>query len=242
MHSNNTTPIIIVPMAGIGSRFIEAGFDTIKPLIPIYGKAMIEYAIDSVGIDGQWIFIVQRHHRTKYDLDNILTKLKPGCIILDTAGGVTEGAACTVLLAEKYIDNSRPLILINSDNIIKWDAENEFPKFMESDSEGLILCFKDKDPKWSFAKIGANGYVAEVAEKKPISDNATAGLYIWKKGSDFVSAAKSMILKNIRVNNEFYLCPVYNENIEAEQKVSICMVESMDGVGTPEDLEKFLNK
>jgi dTDP-glucose pyrophosphorylase len=229
-------------MAGIGSRFLEAGYDTIKPLIPIHGKAMIEYAIDSVGIDGQWIFIVQQHHRMKYDLDNILTKLKPGCIILDTAGGVTQGAACTVLLAEKYIDNNRPLILINSDNIIKWNAEHEFPKFMNSNSDGLILCFKDTDPKWSFAKLGTNGYVAEVAEKNPISDNATAGLYIWKQGSDFVSAAKSMILKNIRVNNEFYLCPVYNENIEGDQKVSICMVESMDGVGTPEDLERYINK
>jgi len=229
-------------MAGLGSRFVEAGYTDIKPLIPIFGKPMIEHVVDSVGIQGDWIFIVQKDHREKYNLDNILHSIRPGCTIIDTGGGVTEGAACSVLLAERHIDNYSPLIIINSDNIIRWDAENIFSKFIESETDGLILCFKDTDPKWSFARLGTDGYVLDVAEKNPISDNATAGMYIWKHGYDFVSSAKSMILKNIRVNNEFYICPVYNENIEAGQKISICMVDSMDGVGTPGDLERYLNK
>jgi dTDP-glucose pyrophosphorylase len=229
-------------MAGLGSRFVEAGYKDIKPLIPIFGKPMIEHVVDSVGLPGDWIFIVQKEHRQKYDLDNILKRIRPGCTIIDTGGGVTEGAACSVLLAEEYINNSRPLIVINSDNIIKWNSNNIFPQFLNSDSSGLILCFKDTNPKWSFARLGSDGYVLDVAEKNPISDNATAGMYIWKQGCDFVSSAKSMIIKEIRVNNEFYLCPVYNENIEAGQKISICMVESMEGVGTPTDLEGYINK
>lgn len=242
MNYTNITPTIVVPMAGQGSRFVAAGFKDIKPLIPIFDKPMIEHVVESVGVAGNWVFIVQKEHREKYDLDNILERIQPGCTIIDTGGGVTEGAACSVLLADKHIDNNRPLIIINSDNIIKWDAENIFPKFMESNSSGLILCFRDTDPKWSFAKLDESGYVSEVAEKNPISDNATAGMYIWKRGCDFVSAARSMIQQNIRVNNEFYLCPVYNENIKIGQRISICMVDSMDGVGTPEDLERYINK
>jgi len=227
-------------MAGMGTRFSNAGYINIKPLIPIFGKPMIEHVIKSVGIDGKWVFIVQKTHREDYNLDEILNAICPGCTIIDTGGGVTEGAACSVLLAESHIDNSNPLIVINSDNIIGWKSNIVFDKFMNSDADGLILCFKDTDPKWSFARIGNNGYVTDVAEKDPISDNATAGMYIWKRGEDFVSAAKSMILKNIRVNNEFYLCPTYNENISAGQKISISTVDSMDGVGTPEDLEEYI--
>lgn len=229
-------------MAGLGSRFVDAGYREIKPLIPIFGKPMIEHVVDSVGLSGDWIFIVQKEHRQKYDLDNILKRIRPGCKIIDTGGGVTEGAACSVLLAEEFINGVRPLVVINSDNIIKWDAEHIFPAFLNSNSSGLILCFKDTDPKWSFARLGPDGFVLDVAEKNPISDNATAGMYIWKHGYDFVSSAKSMILKNIRVNNEFYICPVYNENIEGGQQISICMVDNMDGVGTPADLERYLNK
>lgn len=232
---------LVVPMAGMGSRFLRAGYKDIKPLIPIFGKAMIEHVVNSVGLDGDWVFIVQKKHRDDYNLDQILTALRPGCTIIDTGSGVTEGAACSVLLAEQYIDNDSPLIVINSDNIITWEAAETFADFLSSDADGLILCFKDTDPKWSFARIGKDGYVLDVAEKNPISDNATAGMYIWKRGRDFVSSAKSMILKNIRVNNEFYLCPVYNENIEAGQRIAITMVDKMEGVGTPEDLDYFIS-
>jgi dTDP-glucose pyrophosphorylase len=227
-------------MAGLGSRFADVGYKEIKPLIPIHGKPMIQYAIDSVGLDGNWIFIVQQVHRIHYNLDEILQSICPNCIIVDTGGGLTEGAACSVLLAEKYINNEQPLIVINSDNIIKWKSAEVFDNFIESTDDGMILCFKATDPKWSFAKLGTNSYVEEVAEKNPISDNATVGLYVWRRGRDFVNAAHSMISKNIRTNNEFYLCPVYNENIELGQRISIHMVENMYGVGTPEDLDYYL--
>lgn len=242
MQSNRSTPTIIVPMAGMGSRFSSAGYTDIKPMIPIFGKAMVEHVVDSVGLDGNWIFIVQKLHRERYGLDAFLRKIRPNCVIIDTGGGPTEGAACSILLAKSYINNDNPLVVINSDNIIKWDTEHFKKHIFDGESDGLILTFEDTDPKWSFARLDENGHVAEVAEKKPISTHATAGLYVWKYGKDFVAGAEQMIAKNIRVNNEFYVAPVYNENIEMGKKISIAQVEKMDGVGTPEDLERYINQ
>ena len=236
-------PTIVVPMAGMGSRFSQAGYKDIKPLIPIFDKPMIEHVVDSVGLEGNWIFIVQKTHREQYNLDEILNRIRPGCKIIDTGAGVTEGAACSVLLAKEYINNISPLVVINSDNIIEWDTElyDEIINIRKSD--GLILCFHDTDPKWSFAKLDPDTFfVSEVAEKKPISDYATAGMYIWRHGRDFVTAAEQMIAKNIRTNNEFYLCPVYNENIAMGQNIEVCIVDAMHGVGTPEDLERYINR
>jgi len=231
-------------MAGLGTRFSKAGYKDIKPMIPIFGKPMIEHVVESVGLQGNWVFIVQKGHRDDYNLDAYLNKLRPGCKIIDTGGGVTEGAACSVLLAKEHIDNDAPLVVINSDNIIDWDVDL-YHQYMMSDAlvDGLILCFNDTDPRWSFAKLDADGkYVAEVAEKKPISNFATAGMYIWKQGKQFVAAAERMIEKNIRVNNEFYLCPVYNENIAEGQRIIVGMVNAMHGVGTPEELERYISR
>lgn len=227
-------------MAGEGSRFSQAGFKTIKPLIPIFDKPMVEHVIDSIGItDAKWIFIVQKKHRDEYNLDEVLHLIKPGCIIVDTGGGVTEGAACSILLAENHIDLENPLIIVNSDNIIHWDV-NELMRLNEECLDGMILCFRDTNPKWSFVRLDENGHVLEVAEKTPISDIATAGMYIWKTGKSFVQSAKMMIDKNIRVNGEFYLCPVYNQNVVLGEKIGVSWVKSMHGVGTPEDLKKYL--
>lgn len=227
-------------MAGNGTRFTAAGYKNIKPLIPIFGAPMIKHVIDSVGIDStNWIFVVQKTHRELYNIDEILNTLKPGCKIVDTGSGVTEGAACTVLLAEEHIDPEAPLFIINSDNIIKWDTKS-FDTLLKEPVDGLIPIFKDTDPKWSFVKLDDDGFATQVAEKHPISDNATAGIYIWKKGKLFIDSAKRMIEKNIRVNNEFYLCPVFNESIQMGAKIITTLVNEMHGVGTPEDLQKYL--
>lgn len=227
-------------MAGNGSRFTAAGYKDIKPLISIFGKPMIKHVIDSVGIESNnWIFVVQKTHRDLYNIDEILSMLKPGCKIIDTGSGVTDGAACTVLLAEEYIDPEAPLFIINSDNIIQWDIK-AFDKLLSEPVDGLIPVFKDTDPKWSFVELDDEGFVKQVAEKQPISDNATAGIYIWKRGEMFIDSAKRMIEKNIRVNNEFYLCPVFNESIQMGAKIITTIVKEMHGVGTPEDLKKYL--
>lgn len=232
---------VLIPMAGAGSRFEKAGYTFPKPLIDVEGKPMIQAIVDNLNIEAQHVFIVQKSHYEKYNLQQTLNQISPNCEIVQV-DGITEGAACTTLLAKKYIDNDEPLVIANSDQYVEWDS-NEFMYSMVADSvDGGILSFKSTHPKWSYAKLGDDGFVCEVAEKKPISDIATVGIYYWKKGSDYVRYAEDMIKKNIRVNNEFYVCPVFNQAIEDNKKVKIFNVEKMWGIGTPEDLQIFLKR
>jgi len=153
---------------------------------------------------------------------------------------MTEGAACTTLLAKELINNNEPLVMANSDQFVEWDS-NEFMYSMTADNiDAGILTFNSTHPKWSFAKLNEDGFVSEVAEKKPISDIATVGVYYWNKGSDYVKYAEQMISKDVRVNNEFYVCPVFNEAIQDDKKVKVFPIEKMWGLGTPEDLDIFL--
>jgi len=200
---------------------------------------MIQVVIDNLKVDAHFIFIVQKEHREKYNLDSMLSLLAPGCDIVDV-DKVTEGAACTVLLGKKYINNENPLVIANSDQFVEWSSLDFFYKMNEQNLDGGIVSFKSTHPKWSYAKTDNNGFVLEVAEKKTISDIATVGIYYWKKGSDFAKYAEQMIDKNIRVNNEFYVCPVYNEAILDGLKFKTFDVPKMWGLGTPEDLDYYL--
>ena len=232
---------VLIPMAGTGSRFEKAGYTFPKPLIDVEGKPMIQTVVDNLNIEAQHVFIVQKSHYEKYNLQQTLNQISPNCEIVQVEG-ITEGAACTTLLAKQHIDNDEPLIIANSDQYVKWDS-NEFMYSMIGDSvDGGILTFKSTHPKWSYAKLGDDGFVCEVAEKKPISDIATVGIYYWKKGSDYVKYAEDMIKKDVRVNNEFYVCPVFNQAIEDNKKIKIFNVEKMWGIGTPEDLQVFLKR
>ena len=231
---------ILIPMAGHGSRFKEKGYVFPKPLIAIKNKPMIQVAIENLAIEANYNFIILKEHHEKYNIKNVLSLCAENCNIIEL-DHVTEGAACTSLLSEKFIDNDNPLLIANSDQYIEWDSSETMYSFISSDIDGAILTFQSTHPKWSYAKLDENNFVIEVAEKKPISTNATAGLYYWKKGSDYVKYAKQMINKNIRVNNEFYICPVYNEAILDKKKIIIKEIKEMWGLGTPEDLEEFMN-
>jgi HAD superfamily hydrolase (TIGR01509 family) len=232
---------VIIPMAGAGSRFAQAGYTFPKPLIDVKGKPMIQVVTEMLNIEANFIYVVQKEHREKYNLDTFLNLITPGCKIIETEG-ITEGAACTALLAKEHINTNSPLLFANSDQHIVWDSNEFFYKMNETDVDGGILCFKGTHPKWSFAKVDENNKVIEVAEKNPISDNATVGMYYWKQGSDFIKYAEQMIEKNIRVNNEFYVCPVYNEAIQDNKHISCFMIEkdNMWGLGTPEELKYYL--
>lgn len=228
---------IVVPMAGAGSRFEKAGYSFPKPLIEVKGDPMIAQVVRNLNLQGKYIFLVQKAHYEKYDLQGMLSMIAPGCEIVKI-DGVTEGAACTVLKAKEFIDNNEPLIISNSDQWIKWNSFETISSF--NDADGGILTFKSVHPKHSFAKVDGEGYVMEVAEKNPISSDATVGIYHWKRGSDWVKYAEQMIAKNIRTNNEFYVCPVYNEAIQAGLKIKSSLVDEMWGMGTPEELNNFL--
>ena len=231
---------ILIPMAGHGSRFVKAGYVFPKPLIEIKNKPMIQWVVDSLNLKANYIFIVQKEHQLKFNIKSVLKALEPKCKIIEL-DKVTEGAACTTLLAKKLINNNSPLIIANSDQYIKWDSIKTMYQFTSKGYDGGILTFKSIHPKWSYAKCkrGTNK-VTEVAEKKVISFNATAGVYYWSKGSNYVKYASKMIKKNIRTNNEFYVCPVFNQAIKDKKNIFISEIDKMHGLGTPEDLNMFL--
>jgi HAD superfamily hydrolase (TIGR01509 family) len=230
---------VLIPMAGAGSRFQQAGYTFPKPLIEVNGKPMIQVVVDNLNVDANFIFVVQKEHREKYNMDTMLNLIAPNCKIVEV-DGLTEGAACTTLLAKEYIDNDAPLLMANSDQFLEWDSNEFMYKMIEQRVDGGIVTFTSTHPKWSFAKVNEIGDVVEVAEKNPISDIATVGVYYWSKGSDYVKYTEQMIEKNIRVNGEFYVCPVFNEAIGDDKIIRTFNIDKMWGIGTPEDLNYYL--
>lgn len=233
---------ILIPMSGRGSRFLETHI-TPKPLIEIEPNlTMIELVVKNLNINGRLIFLVLKEHYEKYPLKEILNKTSNNIkiVIVDS---VTEGAACTSLLAKELINNEDSLFIANSDQYIdNWNYDDFICKMIKENADGGIVTFKSTDSKWSFVRLNENNDVIEVAEKNPISDKATVGFYWWKKGFEYVKYAEQMIQKNIRVNNEFFICPVFAEAISDNKIIKTFDVEGMNGLGIPVDLNEFLRK
>lgn len=230
---------VLIPMAGSGLRFKEQGYALPKPLIDVKGKPMIQWVVENLNIDANFVFVLQREHYEKYNLKAYLNLLVPGCKIV-LAGEERKGAAWDTLLAKEYINNDNHLLIANSDQFVEWDSCDFMYNMISNDCDGGILTFEANETKWSYAKVGEDNYVCEVAEKKVISPNATVGIYYWKLGSDYVKFSEQMISKDIKINNEFYVCPVFNEAIEDGKKIKIYPTTKMWGLGTPEDLSYFL--
>ena len=166
-------------MAGAGSRFEKAGYSFPKPLIEVNGQPMIVKVLESLNLIGKFIFLVKKDHYEKFKLNSLLSFICPGCKIVQI-DGLTQGAACTVLKAKDLINNDEPLIISNSDQWIKWNSLKTLNEFNQPNCDGGILTFNSVHPKHSFAKVDVQGWVTEVAEKNPISNNATVGVYYWK--------------------------------------------------------------
>ena len=233
---------ILIPMAGAGSRFKEVGYQLPKPLIDINGKPMVQRVVENLNITGKYIFVVRQEHCNKYKLEELLKKISPTCEIIVT-DGVTEGQACSALLAKEYINSSEPLMIVNSDNYFIWDTDNFLHSVQDPDVKGMLFTFHEpsQSTNWSYAQVDENDNVLEVAEKRPISTNALAGAFYWRKGSDCVSYTEQMIEKNIRVNNEFYIAPVFNEAIEDGKGIKNYTIADMKSMGTPSELSSFLS-
>jgi NDP-sugar pyrophosphorylase family protein len=236
---------IVLPLAGRGSRFVAAGYRLPKPLIPVHGTPMIEAVVGNLRprCDHRFIFLALEEHLDRSGMRDVLRRAAPDCTIL-AVDSVTEGAACTVLLAQPYIDSDEPLMIANSDQWVDVDIDAYLDALDASRADGLIMTMKATDPKWSFVGLGRDGAVTEVAEKIAISDEATVGIYNFRRGCDFVRAARRMIARNLRVNGEFYVAPVYNHLIGEGARIVIHNVGSegdgMYGLGIPADLERFL--
>jgi dTDP-glucose pyrophosphorylase len=234
---------IVIPMAGEGKKFLEKGYTFPKPLVEINGKPMIEWVIRNLSPkeDHRFVFICRREIYEKFKLGSMLQLLSPGCKVV-VLSAPTQGAAATVLMAKEHIDTLDPLLIAGSDQFVEGGTEEFLSQAKNGDADGYIMTFESTHPKWSFAKVGSDGLVMETAEKNPISNHASVGLYYFKTGKSFVEAAESMIKKDIRTNNEFFLCPVYNELILNDKKIKIHEIPSshMHSWATPEDLESFI--
>ncbi|ECC1368320.1 lipopolysaccharide biosynthesis protein [Campylobacter jejuni] len=233
---------IVIPMAGLGSRFAKAGFDKPKPFIDVLDKPMIVRVLENLKYkDARYILIARKEHLTKEKklVDEIKNNFNVEFIPIDK---LTEGTACTVLYARKYINNDMPLMIANSNQIVDINIADFINDSFKRGLDGSILTFidKEKNPKWSFAKLN-NDLVVEIKEKEAISEFATVGIYFFNKGKIFIESAIDMIIENDRVNNEFYTCPVYNYAIKSGAKIGIYNIDfsKMHGIGTPEDLEIF---
>jgi len=236
---------IVIPMAGQGSRFKDANYIKPKPFIDVSGKSMIERVLDNLYYPNANYLLIARPEHLDLEKDLVRKIESQYNAKFITVNQLTEGTACTVLFAREFINNSEPLLIANSDQIVDINIQDFIEDCFQKQLQGSILCFQDKEMnhKWSFAKLNANGIVVEVKEKEPISDLATVGIYLFSEGKIFVDAALDMIIRNDRVNNEFYTCPVYNYAIKMGKQIGVYTIDQKDmhGIGTPEDLKAYLN-
>lgn len=232
---------VIIPMAGEGKSFQASGYVFPKPLIDINGKPMIQRVVENINVDGKFIFIVQKEHLETYNMQYLLNLIAPGCEIISVEGP-GGGAATSVLQAKHTFNDDFPIAIINSDQVIDWNSNEFFYAMAADECEGGIVTFESTHPQWSFVRQGDNGFVAEVAEKKPISNIATAGVYYFRRGKDFIKYAEQMIAKNLKTLGEFYVCPVYNEYIRDSKQIRIFPVKRVWSFSTPKDVEHFIQK
>ncbi len=236
---------IVIPMAGRGRRFVEGNHRVPKPLIEVHGRSLTEIVIDNITPKRhhRFIFVCLRKHVHDYAIDAKLRDLAPQCELVVT-DGVTEGAACTVLLAKRFIDDENELMLANCDQWIDVDIDRYLRGLTDRSADGLIMTMTSDEPRHSYVGLDAEGNVTRVVEKTVISPEATVGIYNYARGCDFVEAAERMIRKNERVKGEFYVAPVYNQLLEMGGKVVSDNIGDeyvkMFPLGIPEDIVRFV--
>ena len=234
---------IVIPMAGKGSRFSRVGYTLPKPLIPIDSIPMIGNVINNLTIPGikpSWYFVCLDEHVKQNHIDKVLAEYCDHPHIIEQKDYL-QGAACSVKLSFEHLDPDKPVMLANSDQLIDTDLLS----FLASaiDCDGSILTFNSSHPKWSYAAIDDAGFVTEVKEKQPISQHATVGIYLWNKAQYLIDGINRMIEADDKYNNEFYVAPSYNYTIVDERRYAIHNIKSaqMHGIGTPEDLIKYVD-
>ena len=232
---------ILVPMAGVGKRFSDEGFEEPKPLIDINGKPMIVKALNSLGLEGRYLFVVRKTLGLEKIIE-ILIKEYPDCKIVQI-DEVTEGPACTCLFMKKYIDNDEQLVITNCDQIMWWNSGAFVHHCNYYDYDGMVVTYTTDSAKNSYVRIDREGYVIEAKEKEVISNISFNGIHYWRRGRDFVYSAEKMIEEEDRsINGEFYVAPTYNYMIDRGQKVGIYHIPNSQhhAVGTPDDLREYI--
>jgi dTDP-glucose pyrophosphorylase len=231
---------ILIPMSGRGSRFAQQGYSKPKPLIEFFGKPMVQHVLENLGVHNTFTLCVLREH---YDADPALfAKLRDMVSDLNLVfvDQVTQGAAETCLLARQYIKPRETLFIANCDQMMVWDQDH-FEEWLTAERlDGAMLTFFKDTTAYSYVEVDDRGLAIRTAEKQVISPHATTGIYVWTRGEDFVWAAEQMIADNVRVNGEFYVCPVYNWNIARGDKIGIYPPQEHWPIGMPEDLDTYI--
>ena len=238
---------ILIPMAGRGSRFSKAGYIKPKPLIDVNGKPMIQVVIENIrpNREHRFIFVVQKDHVQEYKVDKLLKNLCPTCeiIIID---GITDGAACSALKAKAYINNKEPLMIANADQWINISIDDYLAMWDINKSEGFIMTMYSSDPKWSYIKFDQSEIIVDIVEKAVVSNQATVGIYNFSSGDIFCQFATQMIHEKNMSKGEYYVAPVYKYMLNNNLNIGLFNIDgtsrNMYGLGTPEDLDYFLNQ
>ena len=228
-----------MPMAGNGSRFQDQGYTQVKPMIPVNGIPMFVHAERCIGLDfDERIFIVRKEHNIKSDV----LEWYPDATVIEL-DYETEGTACTLLTAREHFEDGSSIFVSNCDQHIEWNRDLAQRIIDTPGVDGLIPNFHcpERHPKWSYALVDNYHNINKVAEKNPISDWATVGYYYWRDGQQFIRSVEAMMEANDRVNGEFYTCPVYNYTLQLPGigNVKHIEVDTMQGIGTPEDLKAY---
>ena len=230
---------LLLPIAGKAQRFIDQGYTMPKPLIMAKDKHIIDWSLSSINTDEcNIIFALRLDHIHNFGIDEILKKKFGEDIKIVVIDRITRGSVETCLLAEEHIDNDMPLVIYTPDVYF----QNKFsPSSVSKDLDGFLLTFKANSPAHSYVELDSEGYAVRTAEKEVISQNAAVGVYYYKSGKMFVEYAKRLIEEDLRVKNEFYICPMFNYLIQENMKVGIQQVEKMHVLGTPAELEFFVD-
>jgi len=236
---------IIVPLGGKAARFQERGYTFPKPLIEIGNQSMIELVLRNLAPPPpyRYTFICRKDHLTEFYLGDMLELLKPGSRLIPLERE-TAGALCSVLLAIDDLDREEELLIANGDQYIAAGLPDFYVACRAPGIDGCILTFSASHPRWSFAKTDEHGRVKAVAEKRPISKQATAGLYYFRRAGDLIDAAERMIVKGLTTAGQFFVAPVYNELILDGKAITAFHLpdNSMHSLGTPEDLAWFTDR
>jgi NDP-sugar pyrophosphorylase family protein len=233
----------IILLSGADDLFRDAGHLYPKSLVEIAGVPLVQRVLDSLGgvrqRSSRVICTVRREEDRKYHTSAVIRLIEPRAdvVLVDE----TAGAACSALLAIEHLSVDDPLVVINGDQLLRLDILEMLDEFKERDVDGGIVVFEAVHPRWSYVRCDSNGLVVEAAEKRPISNLATAGIYYFKRAGDFISATMSMIKKNAHVGNSYYVCPIYNELVLRQARIGIIKVPKSEyfSLATPSSVEAF---
>jgi dTDP-glucose pyrophosphorylase len=222
---------ILVPVSNESRFFAESEYLYPKTLAEIDGRMMIEIVIESlqrIPDKKRFIFVIRKQDIERFHFENILRLLtKVDCEIVKV-DGQTQGAACSCLMAIDHIDSDEPLLIANCDQLLDSDLGSLLSTLGTGEADAGAICFESVHPKWSYVKVGEDGFVQEAAEKRPISRDALAGLYFFKRGRDFVAGAMRMIEKEASIEGNFFIAPVFNELILAGKRVAVARIPSSE--------------